>query len=436
MRDLVLVMVFGIVTFPTFVLPHIGVLVWVWMAIMNPHRESYGFSLTLPFNMMIAVLTLGAWLFSRESKRIPLNPVTVFLVLFTISMIVSTFTALRPDYSYDLLDRNLKTMLLTFAIMGLFQTKVRIHALVWILALSIAYWSTRGALFMVATGGGFKLFGPEKSMIHDNNHVACAFLMMFPLLNYLRLQSQVKIVRIGLTGALALTVLAVLGSYSRGAFIGLAAMLPFFWWRSKAKVLSLVVLSGLAMGALAAMPDKFFDRMNTIKTADEDSSFNARLEAWQAAINIARERPLVGAGFRATEIPEIFSRYNPESTERHGRAIHSIYFQALADQGFVGLGLFLLIGFFSWRNARYIIRSTKGVPELRWAHDLASMVTVSFVAYAVAGAALSLAYYDYYYCLVAVLVVVRDLVTRELEARSPAPTAGQALYRPAPSPAR
>jgi probable O-glycosylation ligase (exosortase A-associated) len=310
---------------------------------------------------------------------------------------------------------------------------VRIHALVWILALSIAYWSTRGALFMAATGGGHKLFGPEQSMIADNNHMACAFLMMFPLLNYLRLQSSVKLVRVGLMGAMGLTILAVLGSYSRGAFIGLAAMLPFFWWRSKTKVLSLVILSGIAMGALAAMPEKFFDRMNTIKTADEDTSFNLRLDAWQTAINIVRDRPITGGGFRVSEIREIYARYSPSESVRYGRAQHSIYFQVLADQGIVGLGLFLLVGFFSWRNARYIIRSSRGVPELRWAHDLASMVTVSFVAYAVAGAALSLAYYDYYYCLLAVLVVVRGLVARELEARSPASEAGQFLYRPSPA---
>ena len=436
MRDLLLVMVFGIVTVPTFVLPHIGVLVWVWVAIMNPHRESYGFSLALPFNMMIAVLTLAAWVFSRESKRIPLNPVTVILILFTIWMVVTTFTGLRPDFSYAMLDRNLKTMLLVLAILGLFNSKTRIHALTWMLALSIAYWAVRGAFFMVITGGGHKLFGPENSMIADNNHLAAAFLMMFPLLNYLRLHSAEKLVRLGLTGAMGMTVIAVLGSYSRGAFIGLAAMLPFFWWRSKAKVLSLVVLSGLAMGALAAMPPQFFDRMNTIKTADEDHSFNSRLDAWQTAINIANEHPITGIGFSATSLSEIYLRFNPETILNKGLMMHSIYFQALADQGFVGLGLFLAIAFFSWRNARYVMRATKGVPELRWAHDLASMLLVSFVAYLVAGAGLSLSYYDYYYCLVALLVVLRDVVAREVQARAPVRPAGEALLGPLPSPAR
>jgi probable O-glycosylation ligase (exosortase A-associated) len=288
---------------------------------------------------------------------------------------------------------------------------------------------------MAATGGNFRLYGPESSMIRDNNHLAAAFLMMFPLLNYLRLNSAQRLVRLGLLGATGMTLLAVLGSYSRGAFVGLAATLPFFWWRSKAKVLSLVVLSGLAIGALAAMPPQFFDRMNTIKTADEDRSFNSRLDAWQTAINIVRARPIMGIGFSATELPEVYVRFHPETINNKGRAMHSIYFQVLADQGFVGLGLFLAIAFFSWRNARYVVRATRRVPELRWAHDLASMLSVSIVAYLVAGAGLSLAYYDYYYCIVALLIVLRDHVARELRVRVPDRAYQERPLAPIPSPA-
>ena len=436
MRDLLLVMVFGVVTIPTFVMPHIGVLVWVWIAIMNPHRESFGFSLSLPFNMLIAVLTLGAWVFSGERKRIPFNSVTILLVLFTIWMAFTTYVGVNPGYSWPMLDRNLKTMLLVLAILGLINSRNRIHALVWIMAISIAYWSVRGAMFMAITGGNYKLFGPQGSMITDNNHLAAAFLMMFPLLNYLRNYSAQKLVKQALAGAMGMTLMAVLGSYSRGALIGLAATLPFFWWRSKSKILSLVVLSGIAVGGLAAMPPQFFERMETIKSAEDDHSFQSRLDAWQTAINIGREHPLTGIGFSTTTLGEVYLRYNPETIRNRGLMMHSIYFQALADQGYVGLGLFLAIAFFSWRNARYVIRATKKIPELQWARELASMVMVSLVAYLVAGAALSLTYYDYYYCLVALLIVLRDVVARELKAREPSRRFGDAMASPVPSLAR
>jgi hypothetical protein len=45
-----------------------------------------------------------------------------------------------------------------------------------------------------------------------------------------------------------------------------------------------------------------------------------------------------------------------------------------------------------------------------WAHDLASMIQVSLVAYMSAGAFLGLAYFDFVYHLVATVVVVHHLV--------------------------
>ena len=47
MRDLVIAMiVFGSVPF-TFVRPYIGLLVFFWLSLMNPHRMTWGFAYTL-----------------------------------------------------------------------------------------------------------------------------------------------------------------------------------------------------------------------------------------------------------------------------------------------------------------------------------------------------------------------------------------------------
>src|SRR3546814_8794082 len=126
-------------------------------------------------------------------------------------MLVTTIAGLAPGYSYSMLDRNLKTMLLVLAILGLFTTKTRIHALAWMLAISLAYWSVSGALFMAISGGAHRLFGPTASMIGDNNHLAAAILMMFPILNYLRLNSKAKLVSLALMGMMGMTLLALLG---------------------------------------------------------------------------------------------------------------------------------------------------------------------------------------------------------------------------------
>jgi hypothetical protein len=52
---------------------------------------------------------------------------------------------------------------------------------------------------------------------------------------------------------------------------------------------------------------------------------------------------------------------------------------------------------------------------LQWASDLARMIQVSLVGYAVGGAFLSLAYYDVPYDLLVALVLTRLLVEKELK---------------------
>lgn len=408
MRDLALTMAVLVMMAPAASMPHIGVLVWSWIALGQPHREAFGFSTSLRLNLVVSVLTVLFWFFSREPKRFPLNGLTISLLFFTFWMIVSATTGFSWDRSYPMLDRYLKTMALMFVVMCIMTDRIRIHALLWIMAASLAFYAVKGGGFVLLTGGGDRVAGPAGTHIGDNNHLATALCMVLPLLHYLRMQSSHVLVRWGLLGAMAVTVFAILGTYSRGGFIGLAAMSAIFWWRSKRKIVSLALVAALGVLALGFMPEKFYQRMSTIETAaTEDASFRGRLEAWQMAVNLANDRPLTGAGFVGYMDPNIFYRYNPEAGTV--RAIHSIYFQLLAEMGYVGLFLFLLIAAIAVRYAFYVIATAKRHPELRWAGDLASMFIPSFAGYFVAGAALSFAYYDFYYVMLAVLCRLKIL---------------------------
>jgi len=152
--------------------------------------------------------------------------------------------------------------------------------------------------------------------------------------------------------------------------------------------------------------------MATIEDYQEDGSALGRINAWHFAFNLAVDRPLVGGGFQSFK-QDAFKIYAPEPDNFHDA--HSIYFEALGEQGFVGLALFLLLGTLTWRLGTKIIRQTKGNEELAWAHDMASMVQVSVLGYAVGGAFLGLAYYDLYYHLVAIMVIISKIVEGSLK---------------------
>jgi probable O-glycosylation ligase (exosortase A-associated) len=163
---------------------------------------------------------------------------------------------------------------------------------------------------------------------------------------------------------------------------------------------------------LTFMPDAWYERMATIGDYQQDASALGRLNAWEFAWNLAVERPLIGGGFN-TFTPDLFLLYAPNPLDFHDA--HSIYFEVLGEQGFVGLVLFLLLMFMTMFMGGRIIRRCRKIPELHWARNLAAMLQVSIVGYAVGGAFLGLAYFDLYYCLIAMMVITHVIADKKIE---------------------
>jgi len=203
----------------------------------------------------------------------------------------------------------------------------------------------------------------------------------------------------------------VLGSYSRGGLLAVAAMAIMLWFKSRGKILLGIVLLCLVPALSAFMPEEWHRKMGTIKTYDEDSSATARLDAWQFAFNLAKDRPIGGAGFDAFQ-EEAYARWLPAARPLDS---HSIWFQVLAEHGFVGLALFVVFWILTWRVASHVRRICRGRNELLWASDLAAMIQVALVGFWVGGSFLGLAYWDYPYLLMAVAVLTKLVALKHIE---------------------
>jgi probable O-glycosylation ligase (exosortase A-associated) len=432
MRDIVITLiVFGSLPL-IFKRPYIGVLMWVWISVMNPHRLSWGFAYSYPFAAIIAAVTLLALLFTKEPKKLPMTPVIVTLIAFTAWMNVSTLFALWPDESVVMLQRVMKTMLMTLVTAMLIKTRKQLDLLIWALVISLGYYGVKGGLFTVLTGGGNTVWGPEGSYIEGNNEVALAFITIIPMMFYLLLVSENKWVRRGMAVSMLLCTFAALGSYSRGALLGLSCMLLFLWLKSPKKVVPAVIMVLLIPIAVSFMPARWSQRMDTIQTYKSDASAMGRINAWHMATNLALDRPLVGGGFEIYNRVS-FARWAPDPEDLH--AAHSIYFQCLGEHGFVGLGLYLLLALLTWLKGSWIIRKTKRVPELKWASHMATMIQVSMIGFASGGAFLSLLYYDVPYYLMAAMVVTGVVVEKALGAKKAAVAEAAPRIAPADSPA-
>ncbi len=410
MRDIVLaLLVFGTIPY-ILVRPFVGLLVWSWLGYMNPHRLTYGFAYGFPWVMLIAILTMGSLAFSSDSKRIPVSPFSVLLFLFLAWCGLATLHAVAPAEATDKFVEFAKILVMVFVTLILVRDRQRMHWLVWVVAASLAFYGLKGGLFTMLGGGMNHVLGPPGSFIADNNALALALCMVLPLMRYLQLHSTRRMVRVGLGIGMALTGIAVLGTYSRGGLIGLVIVAGALFLKSRRRLAVVLVLGLVGATAYHFMPSQWTDRMGTLQEARQTGSAQTRIESWRFAANVAMHHPVLGGGFDDYRNIGFWNAYAPEGATQ--RAIHSIYFRVLSEQGFPGLGLFVALLFFSWRSCRRVRKMTRGLPSHRWAHDLASMLQVSLLAYMVAGAFLPMTYFDLTYQLMA-LCALLELHQRE-----------------------
>jgi len=408
MRDTLLSLVVVTLLILTLRHPFVGALTWTWLGTMNPHRLSFGFAYAFPFAATAAGVTVFSWLFSREPKRLPNHPLLWLLLAWMAWITVSTVFALFQDEAWQRWRDVMKVHAITLVILTMLTSRRRLELLLGVQIASIAFFSVKGGAWIL-TGAQDRVWGPPASMIEDNNYLALATIMAIPLMRYFQQRSSRRWVRLLLIGAMALSVASVLGSYSRGGLIALVAMTIFLIWKSRRRLLLALVFGSLIAGLVAFMPGQWAERMSTIENYGEDASALARLNSWQTMFNLAKDRPLVGGGF-SVDNEQIYQRYSPDPT-RYSHVAHSIYFQALGEQGFVGLALVLALLTGACIVAGRVSRRAQFRGEdWRWASDMARLIQVSVGAFIVGGAFLNLLHFDFLYYLLASLIALDCIV--------------------------
>lgn len=425
MRDLAFIVFFVSMLPAVFKRAATGVMLWIWVALVSPNAYVYSFARGISFNKFAAIATLIALLFDKTKRKPYFDAHVVLLILFFIQLSISYFFAISAEARNDeIYDRVSKIFTLALVLVSLISTRLGIHGIVLAICLGLGIHGTLEGLRYMATAGGHKIEPPAN--FGDNNYFAVALMMLAPLLWYLSAYSKQQIVRISTRLAVGVNIAAVVGSGSRGAMAGLASVVLVLILQSKNKIPVLLAVCLIGGAGLSLTTDEWRTRMGTINTAEQDGSFMGRVAAWKMNTVIAFDRPLTGGGFGVSVDPRVHdayrSRFNSFSffmdTGTLGGALeaHSIYFQALGDTGFIGLGLFLGLLVTAYANIRAINRMAKGRPELAWASDLATWMRLGLIAYSVSGALLSLTYFETYYVYITLISVLRDYVKRQTKA--------------------
>ncbi|VAV99005.1 hypothetical protein MNBD_ALPHA02-1426 [hydrothermal vent metagenome] len=413
MRDIFIFSAIICIVIATLRKPQVGILGWLWLSIMNPHRESYGWIYSMPILDIIAGATLiSAFINFSQARKASFHPIAIILLIFYLWMCLSTIFAI----SYDLalprwIDHTKTTLFVVFMLLFLNRRHWIISA-IWVFVFAVGYTGIKGGIFTILTGGGARIWGAPGTAWGDNNGVSLAMLMVIPLMFALKDLLDRKILRLGIYAGVLFSFVTILGTQSRGGLVGIIGSSLMFFIRTKHKLVMGILIFLTGMAVLAFMPQSWKSRMETIQTYEQDGSASTRILQWKYAVQLAAESPIVGNGFDARYYQPFYRKYM-EGIDVN-RAAHSNYFVVLEEQGYVGLFIYLLLMITAIISAHATSKKAKNRDDLKWASTLLYFSQFSIVGYAFNGLTLSVSYLDLYYYILAFIVLLISHVNEEL----------------------
>jgi putative inorganic carbon (HCO3(-)) transporter len=378
--------------------------------------------LDYPSRTVSAVKILGlllacAWLMRalarRDALRLPgtLAPVLIFGVLVGVSLIFS------PD-PVEGVDKVLRYGLfitfffLTIQLTGSRETVWRFLRVLTLSAAAAAVWALVAFL-----GGELQRAGGP---IDDPNDFAYLIATVMPFAALLFAEERGRRVIWGTCFALLLG--ATLATLSRGALVGLAALLV--WAVASRRVALAGVLAGLvALGTVLVVALFFWSPLieERVESKQEIASENtsSRLAFWEAAGEMVYDHPLTGIGpGRFGEESEVYLRDDRSGLDEP--VVHNSYLEIAAENGLPALLAFLAFLLGSWvllGRARRAYEGTEDREGLR----LATALQAAFVVAVVSGAFLSQQLALPLWLVGALAVTVTPSATAPCAAAAPAP---------------
>jgi putative inorganic carbon (HCO3(-)) transporter len=384
---------------------------WVWTSFLASANVSY----------LVGVWVVAYAIISRPKLNVGAWP--ILLIVFLAHSLVSALMSEVWGFAFQFWQEFAKSILVAYLCVVFIDDEDKLRLALLVIAFSLGFegakqgWNTLLRAPGYANANGWPNLG-------DNNGVAIGMLMLVSLFMALANTSRWKleqyIERFFLIGVMYRAV----STYSRGGFLSLGALLVYLVLRGKKKVRGVLTI-GLALALIVpALPQEFWDRMGTIQTSaqaaqgdtntEAERSAAGRLHFWEVAVVMGNANPIFGVGPWAFN--QMYNRYDFSNGEfGGGRSVHSAWFGLLAETGYVGLGIVVLLlvrsAFVTWR-VRRLARKRKDFATLAaYATGLEGALLVVLVG----GTFYPFQYMEPLWHTLALMMVIDRLATKRLQ---------------------
>ncbi len=182
--------------------------------------------------------------------------------------------------------------------------------------------------------------GAWKGLFGNPNEAAYGLLVLIPIAAALAGKSR-WFLRVTIWGVMAICLLAIFLTFSRGGLMGLFVVLGLVGWKQKSVVLKSLMIAGL-IGSVFVV-SLYWSRSQSFKDISQDTTYNQRIATIRAGIRMFEANPLLGVGPGCSIVA--YPIYVPPEAHcgcQLQLVIHNSFVQVLSETGFPGFALFML----------------------------------------------------------------------------------------------
>lgn len=225
--------------------------------------------------------------------------------------------------------------------------------------------------------GEYRSIALETGLFGDPNDLGLLLNSTLPFLLFFYLTGRSK--RLALIG-MSIIVIAIISTFSRGAFLGLCVMgfaFSVLVGRMMKRYILLAILAFTLIFVFA--PESHMERMATIVNweSGETGMTQRRIDAWKIGLAEGLKRPILGRG-AGTSI------YAMGTTSGDWHVMHNSPLQIFIEMGLVGLFFYGLLFYIPYRFYRYIAKRAdefSGEELLRFKTTLLALIGFGATAF-------------------------------------------------------
>jgi len=374
--------------------------------------------LKIPQLLAMATLAVLSWhiFITRRIAPFLTRELRVFLIFFALMTAGLMFASNRPVAMTYWTGIYVKIAVMTLAIAWLLREPWHYRLLARLLVVAgaaVAVVAIQNKLAGVGLVEGTRVtIGRDiGSVLGDPNDLA--LVLLFPLAFAVALVLE----RCGFFDRLlgvcgvGLVVWAIIATQSRGGLLGVLTVFGVFGLRTIKSKLLLAGIGAVALAGLFAVAGISERQSGGAHEAGIDESAMGRLYAWVAAWRMALANPLTGVGLNNFYANFFF--YTPHWDGKN-KAVHSTWFQVLAEAGFLGLIVFIVLIVVTVKAIRRVVRAFDADPAtppiLR---ATAAAVLAGLAGFCIAGTFLTQSFTWPLYILIAITASLSQIVANK-----------------------